>query len=166
MTNTDLLYRANKIKLIAFDVDGVMTDGGIIFDENGLEYKTFNAKDGQGIVMLNKSGFKTAIITARNTKTVEIRATMLGIHKICQGRKNKLETLEEIAKEFNIDFEEIAYMGDDLPDLKVLQVVGLPSCPNDAVEEVKEASLFIAPRDGGKGAVRDLCDLIYKATKR
>jgi len=151
-----------KIKLVAFDVDGVMTDGSLTFLEDGREIKTYNAKDGQGIVMLNKSGIKTAIITARDNGTVRIRAQMLGITRLFQGQKNKLVALEELCREFNLKPEEIAYMGDDLPDICVLEKVGLPACPNDAVDEVKEICKFISSMGGGRGAVREFCNLILK----
>ena len=150
------------IKLVAFDVDGVLTDGSLTFDENGHEYKTFNAKDGQGIVNLHKAGIITAIITARNNGTVEHRAKNLNITELHQGSKNKIETLENIMKKYNINFEEIAYMGDDLPDICILEKVHLKGCPNDAVDEVKEVANFISSKNGGRGAVREFCDYILK----
>lgn len=150
------------IKLVAFDVDGVLTDGSLIFDENGHEYKTFNAKDGQGIVNLHKAGIITAIITARNNGTVEHRAKNLNITELHQGSKNKIETLENIMKKYNINFEEIAYMGDDLPDICILGKVHLKGCPNDAVDEVKKVANFISTKNGGRGAVREFCDYILK----
>lgn len=156
----DLKTRINKIKAVAFDVDGVMTDGSLTFDENGVEYKTFNAKDGQGIVMLNKAGFVTAIITARNNGTVRHRFQNLGMTKLFEGQKNKLAALDELCSEFNLSYEEIAYMGDDLPDICVMEKVGFATCPADAADEVKSAVCFISNKNGGKGAVRELCDLI------
>lgn len=163
MTNIELKNKASKIKLVAFDVDGVMTDGSLTFDEDGKEYKTFNAKDGQGIVMLNRSGFTTAIITARNNGTVTHRFNILGMHKLYQGQKNKEKALDELVAELGVDLSEVAYMGDDLPDLCVLRKVGLPCCPNDAVDEVKEICEFITSKNGGRGAVRELCDLLLKS---
>lgn len=154
--------RAKKIKLVAFDVDGVMTDGSLTFIEDGREVKTFNAKDGQGVVMLNKNGFITAIITARENETVKKRAEMLSITKLFQGQKNKLKALDELCCEYNLAYEEIAYMGDDLPDLCILEKIGLAGCPKDAVEEVKQICTFISSKDGGKGAVREFCDLLLK----
>lgn len=151
-----------KIKLAAFDVDGVLTDGSLTFDENGHEYKTFNAKDGQGIVNLNKAGVITAIITARNNGTVEHRAKNLNIKELHQGSKNKIATLEEIMNKYNISFEEIAYMGDDLPDICILEKVALKGCPADAVDEVKNIANFISSKNGGRGAVREFCDYILK----
>ncbi len=150
------------IKLAAFDVDGVLTDGSLTFDENGHEYKTFNAKDGQGIVNLNKAGIITAIITARENGTVFHRAKNLNITELHQGSKNKIATLENIMQKYNITFDEIAYMGDDLPDICILEKVALKGCPNDAVEEVKAIANFISTKNGGRGAVREFCDYILK----
>ncbi len=162
MFNLDIRSKALKIKLVVFDVDGVMTDGSIIYDENGIEYKTFNAKDGQGIVNITKAGIKTAIITARENNTVKHRFENLGMTKLYMGQKNKLNALKEMLTEFNLDYSEVAYMGDDLPDLCVLKEVGLACCPNDAVQEVKSVCHFVSSRRGGRGAVRELTDLIYK----
>ncbi len=163
MNDHDL--RASKIKLVAFDVDGVMTDGSITYDENGVEYKTFNAKDGQGITMLNNAGIITAIITARNNGTVQHRAENLKFKEIHQGSKNKIETLNGILQKYNFTLEETAYMGDDLPDLCILEKVGLGGCPSDAVEEVKNVAHFISSKNGGRGAVREFCELIIKNQK-
>ncbi len=162
MFNIDLRSKALKIKLVVFDVDGVMTDGSITYDENGVEYKTFNAKDGQGIVNIMKLGIKTAIITARENNTVKHRFNNLGMTKLYMGQKNKLNALKEMLEEYNFDYSEVAYMGDDLPDLCVLKEVGLACCPNDAVQEVKNVCHFISSKRGGRGAVRELADLIYK----
>lgn len=151
-----------KIKLAAFDVDGVLTDGSLIFDEFGHEFKAFNAKDGQGIVNLNNSGIITAIITARNNGTVKHRAKNLKIKELHQGSQNKLATLVGIMKKYNLSFDEIAYMGDDLPDLCILEKVGLKGCPADAVDEVKNVANFISSKNGGRGAVREFCDYILK----
>lgn len=150
------------IKLAAFDVDGVLTDGSLTFDEDGREYKTFNAKDGQGIVNLNKAGIITAIITARENGTVYHRAQNLRIHELHQGVKNKIETLKEIMNKYNISFDEISYMGDDLPDICILKEVKLAGCPADAVDEVKAVANFISSKNGGRGAVRELCDKIIR----
>lgn len=150
------------IKLAAFDVDGVLTDGSLTFDEDGREYKTFNAKDGQGIVNLNKAGIITAIITARENGTVYHRAQNLRIPELHQGVKNKIETLKEIMNKYNISFDEISYMGDDLPDICILKEVKLAACPADAVDEVKAVANFISSKNGGRGAVRELCDKIIR----
>lgn len=153
---------AKKIKMLVFDVDGVMTDGSITYDEDGKEYKTFNAKDGHGIVRMNKSGFITAIITARNNGTVAHRAKNLNFTELYQGYKFKLPALEELIKKYNLKYENVSYMGDDLPDICILEKVGLACCPKDAVSEVKEVCNFVSEYCGGKGAVRELCDFILE----
>ncbi len=158
----DLEQRASKIKLAAFDIDGVMTDGSITYDENGVEYKTFNAKDGHGITMLNNAGIITAIITARSNGTVQHRAENLKFKEIHQGSKNKIQTLTEILEKYNLTLEQTAYMGDDLPDICILEKAGLSGCPNDAVDEVKNISRFISSKNGGRGAVREFCEFILK----
>lgn len=155
--------KAKKIKILAFDVDGVMTDGSVTYDENGVEYKTFNVKDGHGIVRMNNADFVTAIITARNNGTVQHRAENLKIKEIYQGQKFKLPALEEIMKKYNCTFENVAYMGDDLPDMCILEKVGLACCPNDAVDEVLDVCDFVSSKCGGRGAVREMCDFILEA---
>ena len=150
------------IKLVAFDVDGVLTDGSITYDENGIEYKTFNAKDGQGITNLNARGLITAIITARENGTVKHRADNLGITELHQGQKNKIQKLEELMQKYSLKYEEIAYIGDDLPDICVLEKVGLSGCPADAVDEVKNIANWHSAYNGGRGAVREFCDYIIK----
>ena len=159
----DIREKAKNIKLMAFDVDGVFTDGSIIYDENGKETKIFNAKDGQGVVCVEKAGIITAIITARENGTVAHRAKNLGITELHQGVKYKLTVLEDIINKYNISFEEVSYMGDDLPDICILEKVGLASCPSDAVDEVKSRCNFVSTKKGGKGAIRELCDLVLRS---
>ena len=166
MYGIELKIKASKIKMVVFDVDGVMTDGSITYDENGVEYKTFNAKDGQGIVMLTKAGIITAIITARENGTVKHRFENLGMTKLFMSQKNKTIALKQLVEEYDVTYSEIAYMGDDLPDLCVLKEVGLACCPNDAVGEVKEVCDFVSSKNGGRGAVRELTDLIYHNMKK
>lgn len=152
----------SKIKVLALDVDGVLTDGSLTFSQNGEELKTFNAKDGQGIVCLNKAGFITVIITARKNGTVEYRAKNLGIKELHQGVKFKLPVLEQILDKYGLTFENVAYMGDDLPDVCILEKVGLSCCPNDAVQEVQKVCKFKSKYNGGRGAVREVCDAILR----
>lgn len=165
LENVELKNKASNIKAFVSDVDGVMTDGSITYDENGIEYKTFNAKDGQGIVKLIKGGLITAIITARQNGTIQHRFEKLGVTKIYQGQKQKDLTLKEFMEEYNLKFDEIAYMGDDLPDICILKNIALAGCPQDAIDEVKEICNFISTKNGGKGAVREFCDFIYKNSK-
>ncbi len=162
----NLKDKAKKIKMLVFDVDGVMTDGSITYDENGTEYKTFNAKDGHGLAKMAKSGFITAIITGRNNGTVEFRARDLGIREIYQGVKNKLPILQALMEQYGFDYSQVSYMGDDEPDIAILQNVGLSACPNDAVDDVQKVCDFKSKFNGGHGAVRELCDLIYKSQKQ
>lgn len=161
--NIELKAIAKNIKLMVFDVDGVMTNGSLIFDENGVEYKMFNCKDGQGIELLHKAGIIPSIITKRNNGTIEHRAKVLGIVELRMGQKNKILALEEILEKYGFSYDEVSYMGDDLPDICVLEKVGLPCCPLDAVDEVKAVSRFISGKKGGEGAVRELCEFVLKS---
>lgn len=160
---TDIKKLASKIKMLVFDVDGVMTDGSITYDENGVEYKTFNAKDGHGLAKMLKYGFLTAVITGRKNGTVERRAQDLRFSEVYQGVKNKLPILEAIMQKYGLDFSEVSYMGDDEPDMQILEKVAISACPADAVEKVKNICNFVSSKDGGKGAVRELCDFIFDA---
>ena len=163
MNNLELKDLASKIKLVAFDVDGVLTDGTLSFLEDGREVKHYNAKDGLGVVMLSKAGLITSIITARNNNAVKLRAEMIDIKELYMGQKNKVLALQELVEKYNLNLDEIAYMGDDLPDICVLEKVGMKCCPNDAVKQVKNACNFISQFNGGRGAVRELCDFILEA---
>ena len=158
--NIELKGIASKIKLVAFDVDGVLTDGSLTFLEDGREIKTYNAKDGLGVVMLGKAGIITSIITARDNNVVKLRANQIDIKELYMGQKNKILALKELCEKYSLKTEEIAYMGDDLPDICVLREVGLACCPADAVSEVKATCNFISSKKGGKGAARELCDFI------
>lgn len=152
---------AKNIRLLAFDVDGVMTDGSITYDENGVEYKTFNAKDGHGLAKMAKNGFITAIITGRRNGTVDCRAADLCVTEVFQGVKNKLPILEGIMQKYELDFSQVAYMGDDEPDICILEKVAIAACPSDAVPRVQDVCNFKAVNGGGRGAVRELCDFIF-----
>ncbi len=157
----DLNKLASKIKLLAFDIDGVMTDGSITYDENGVEYKTFNAKDGHGLAKMAKNGYITAIITGRNNGTVDKRATDLKVTEVYQGVRNKLPILEGIMQKYGLEFSQVAYMGDDEPDIAILENVAIAACPADAVDKVRKVCNFVASRNGGRGAVRELCDFVF-----
>lgn len=159
----ELKLKAKKIKLAAFDIDGVMTDGSLFYTDSGEEFKAFNAKDGLGLSMLLKAGIKTAIITAKNSASVQKRAEVLSISKLFMGQKNKILALNELVEEFKISKEEILYMGDDLPDLETLLAVGFSACPKDAVNEVINSVDFVCKKNGGKGAVREVCDFLLKS---
>lgn len=154
-----------SIKLAAFDVDGVMTDGSITYDDNGIEYKTFNSKDGHGLAELSREGVITAIITGRKSAAVERRAKDVNITEIYQGVQDKSAVLDELLQKYNLTLGEVAYMGDDIPDICILEKVELAGCPKDAVQEVKDVVNFEADKNGGCGAVREFCDCILKLNR-
>lgn len=162
LSSEEIQAKAKNIKLLALDVDGVLTEGYITYTNSGDELKNFNVKDGLGLKYLREAGIKLAIITGRESNLVERRANDLKITNLFQGVKNKLPVFDQLLKELNLSYEEAAFMGDDLIDLEILQKVGLAACPKDAVEEVLEACHFVSSKNGGQGAVRELCSLILK----
>lgn len=159
----ELTEIAARIKLMVFDVDGVMTDGRIIYNDDGVEEKNFNVRDGHGMKLLMDGGVGCAIITARSSKVVEIRARNLGIEKVFQGVSNKVDAFEKILIDEGLTALDVGYMGDDLVDLPVLRRVGFSAAPADAVAEVVERVDYVSPLPGGAGAVRDVCEEILKA---
>ena len=161
----ELRLKASKIKLIAFDVDGVLTNGEIIYNDKGEEFKIFNAKDGHGVCALRKQGLITVIITARKSPIVDIRAKDLEISHVYQGQKNKLEALHDLLSIYKYDYSEIAYVGDDVIDICILDKIGFSCCPADAVNEVKQVCHFVSAKPGGKGAVREISDFILQSQK-
>ena len=158
-----LLAKAEPVRLLLLDVDGVLTDGKLYYSDEGIEAKAFNTKDGLGIRLVQKAKVMTGIITARTSSLVARRAEELDIDHIRQGARNKLEEFRAILSETGVKPYQVCYMGDDLIDLGLLTRVGLAACPADAVEEIKEVCHFVASRPGGAGAVRETCDLIVKA---
>lgn len=155
--------KLKNIRLLLLDVDGVLTDGGIIYDGNGLETKCFNVRDGHGIKMLQRYGIKVGIITGRTSTVVDIRARELGIDLVCQGSLKKLESYIEIKGKTGLDDSQIAYMGDDIIDVPVLRRVGFAAAPFDGLPEVRAAAHYVSSCNGGRGAVREVCDMILKA---
>lgn len=151
-----------KIRLVIFDVDGVLTDGRIIVDDNGQEIKNFHVQDGFGIVLLRKAGFKTAIISARATKAVVARANDLKIDRVFEAAFPKTTAYEGLLKEFQLKDEEVCFVGDDLPDLCVLKRVGLAITVPNAVDEVKKVAHYTTKKSGGHGAAREVVELILK----
>jgi 3-deoxy-D-manno-octulosonate 8-phosphate phosphatase (KDO 8-P phosphatase) len=155
--------KAKKIKLIIFDVDGVLTDGGIYIGEQGELFKSFDVRDGLGISLWQKLGGSTAIITGRESACLLQRAKELHIGKVCQGQSSKLEAYEGLKQEFAVTDGEVAYIGDDLIDIPVMQQAGLALAVGDAVHEVCHQADVISSYDGGRGAVRELIEFILKA---
>jgi YrbI family 3-deoxy-D-manno-octulosonate 8-phosphate phosphatase len=158
--------KAKKIKFLVMDVDGVLTDAGMYYTEKGDELKKFNTRDGMGIGIWHKAGFKTAIITLEKTDIVEWRAAKLGISEVHQGIENKLNTLEKLVLKYNLSYEEIAYVGDDVNDIPVLEKVGFSAAPQDAIEEVKEIVDYVTEKKGGEGVVRDVITFILNAKSK
>ena len=154
--------KAKKIKAIVFDVDGVLTDGGIIYDNSGMEIKRFNVKDGQIISHLKKNGIVVGAITGRNSQVVKNRCEELKLDFHFHGSSNKLIQYQKIKEEYNLSDEEIAYIGDDIIDLPILTRCGLSSTPNDARAYIKQYTDYITPSKGGDGALRDLADMILE----
>lgn len=159
----DAHSRAEKIKLVIFDVDGTLTDGGIYIGLNGELFKAFNCQDGFGIVAAHKLGLKTAIITGRESVITLNRAKELGITAVKQGQMDKRNAYNELKAEFNLRDDEIAYVGDDIIDLPVFVQVGFRAAVGNAKIEVKERAHFVAENDGGKGAVREAIEFILKS---
>lgn len=150
------------IRLLLLDVDGVMTDGGIIYDGNGLETKVFNVKDGHGIKMLQRYGIEVGIITGRTSAVVTNRAKELGITLVYQGALKKLESYTDVKEKTGFSDNQIAYVGDDVIDVPVMRRVVFAAAPVDALPEARAAAHYITSAAGGRGAVREVCDLILK----
>lgn len=153
----------SKIRLIALDVDGVLTRGDIMYTASGEELKAFNAKDGLGIGLAIKAGLQVALITGRESAIVSHRANELGIEHVYQNVKTKLPVLKTLVDTLGLSMAEVAYMGDDLPDMPPLASVGLACCPNDAVDPVRAACHWVSRHCGGSGAVRELIDTLLAA---
>jgi 3-deoxy-D-manno-octulosonate 8-phosphate phosphatase (KDO 8-P phosphatase) len=155
-----LVERAKKIKLLLMDCDGVLTDGKLYFGENGENLKVFHVRDGQGIVNWHKAGFISGIISGRSSKIVERRANELGIKFIIQGSRDKLLDFQDVLEKTGLVSEEVAYIGDDIPDIELLKTVGLSGSVADANKEVIENVHYTTEKNGGNGAVREFCDLL------
>lgn len=158
----DILEKAKKIKLVIFDVDGVLTDGRIIIGDDGQEYKSFHTRDGHGMKLLQLTGVEIAIISGRSTKTVEHRMNSLGINHVFQGKRVKLPIFEQLIAELNLQPEECAFVGDDWVDLSIMSRVGLAIAVQDADSVVKKHAHWITPSNGGHGAAREVCELIME----
>ena len=161
----DIRQRAAGIRLVGFDVDGTLTDGRLVYDSAGGEAKAFHVHDGQGLVLLRRAGIHVALVTARTSPVVERRAAELGV-QACSGIGDKLGCVEGIARGLGVSMDDVAFMGDDLPDLKVMRGVGLAACPANAHPWVAAHAAWRSRFDGGCGAARELCDLVLDAQGR
>lgn len=158
----DITSRTKQIKLVIFDVDGVLTDGSIIIGDDGEEYKAFHSRDGHGMKLLQYTGVDIAIITGRTSRVVEHRMQSLGINHVFQGQKVKLPAFEELLRILKLTPEQCAYVGDDWVDLAIMHRVGLAIAVQDADAVVKKHAHWITPSGGGKGAAREVCELIME----
>jgi 3-deoxy-D-manno-octulosonate 8-phosphate phosphatase (KDO 8-P phosphatase) len=158
-----LLNQAKAIRLIAFDIDGIMTDGGLYLSDSGEEFKRFNSLDGHGLKMLKASGVELAIITGRTSRCVELRARNLGITHLFQGVEDKLATMQTLLTQLDIPAAAAAYMGDDVVDLPVMRRMALALTVPEAPQVVRDHAHYVARRSGGQGAVREVCELIMSA---
>ncbi|HBQ20893.1 MAG: hypothetical protein A2Z91_08570 [Deltaproteobacteria bacterium GWA2_38_16] len=152
--------KLKKIKMIILDVDGVLTDAGLMIGYNGFEYMKFNVQDGAGIVLAQKIGYRFAMITGRNTAIISRRAKMLHIKDVYQNKLYKMDSYKKILKKYKLKDEHICYIGDDILDLPILMRVGFSAAPQDAVPDVKKRVDYVAKRLGGCGAVREIIDII------
>ena len=155
-----LTERIKPLRLVAFDVDGVLTDGGLYLSDSGEEFKRFNSLDGHGLKMLRASGVELAIITGRTSKCVELRAKNLGISRLYQGVENKLAAMQSLLAELRLAPEAAAFMGDDVVDLPVMLRVGLALSVPAAPQVVRDHAHYVSQRDAGHGAVREVCEMI------
>lgn len=158
-----ILEKAKNIALVIFDVDGVLTDGSLYFGDDGQEYKAFNSKDGHGMKLLQQSGIKVAIITARSSNVVKHRMQNLGIEEVHQGCQNKVSAYYKILEKLQLPKENTCYVGDDIIDLPVMIQVGLAVAVEDAHPLVKKHAHWQTQNKGGKGAAREVCELILQA---
>jgi 3-deoxy-D-manno-octulosonate 8-phosphate phosphatase (KDO 8-P phosphatase) len=158
--------RARAVRLAVFDVDGVMTDGTLYLGEGGEAFKAFNILDGHGVKMLQSAGVATAILSGRSSEAVSRRARELAITYVVQGADDKVAAFERLRGDLKLEHEACAFMGDDLPDLGVMQICGLAAAPDNAVDGVKAVAHYVTRARGGNGAVREFCELVLLAQGR
>ncbi len=163
LSDIDIQQRAASIRLVCFDVDGTLTDGRLFFNEDGTESKAFHVHDGQGLRLLEDSGIAVALITARDSRIVRSRGQDLRLKHVYTGVSDKLSQLKQLCKIEEFSFSQVAYMGDDFPDLACLQSAGLSACPIDALPTIRDQVHWISDFAGGCGAARQFCDLLLLA---
>jgi 3-deoxy-D-manno-octulosonate 8-phosphate phosphatase (KDO 8-P phosphatase) len=159
----EIIEKAAKIKLVIFDVDGVLTDGSLFLGDDGQEYKAFNSKDGLGMKMLQRSGIEVGIITARSSRVVALRMESLGIAHLYQGQERKLPAFRDLQKRLGLSSEQIAYVGDDVVDLPIMREVGLAIAVQDAHRLAIEQAHWRTAARGGRGAAREVCELLLES---
>lgn len=161
-----LTEKCGAIRLVLSDVDGVLTDGRLIFDNQGVEAKEFHIRDGQGTRLWQQSGGRFGIVTGRSSQIVKLRAAELGVELVRQGVEDKWFTVRSICSEIGLQPAEVCYVGDDLPDLAAVEQVGLGVAVADAAEEVRQAADYTTSVGGGRGALREIVELLLKNTNR
>ena len=159
----ELRHKAEKIKLLLLDVDGVLTDGRIIYDSRGQDLKFFDVHDGLGVHLLKKSGIKTILITAKGSKTIKPRAKDMGVEEIFENISPKSAIFAKILKKYNVNADEVCFVADDLVDLGLMKIVGFPIAVFNAAQDIKKCAAYITIRHGGRGAVREVAELILKS---
>jgi 3-deoxy-D-manno-octulosonate 8-phosphate phosphatase (KDO 8-P phosphatase) len=159
----ELAERCQPIELLVTDVDGVMTDGKIVLDDRGIETKSFHVRDGLAFSVWREAGKHAAILSGRKTSAVDLRAASLKITHVLQGHEQKEAPLRILINQLGLSLRQVCYVGDDLPDLPVLSIVGLAACPADAAAEVKDAAHLITRAQGGSGTIREVVEFILKA---
>lgn len=157
-----LFEKLKSVKAFVLDVDGVLTDGSILITDEGHQLRTFNIKDGYAIQLAVKKDYPILVITGAKSKGVQLRMESLGVKAVYLGVQDKLVVFNDWLDRLGISSEEVLYMGDDIPDLAVMRVVGVSVCPADAVEEIKSIAAYISPKNGGAGAVRDIIEKVLK----
>ena len=162
---TGFAEKLASIKMVLFDVDGVLSDGQVYIDNNGVESKSFYVRDGIGVRMIVERGIICGVITGRSSEIVTVRMNELGMQEIHQGVKNKLKVFHEIIKKYGITADECVFMGDDVPDIEVFKAAGIAVAPGDADHIAKKFADHVTAASGGKGAVRELTDMIMNAHK-
>lgn len=165
IVNTEILSKAAKIRLLALDSDGVLTDGGVYIDDAGREFRRFDIKDGLGLKRVMEAGIHVAIISTSKSEPVVHRARNLGISEVHIGIEDKLTCLTQICRRLGLTMQEVAYMGDDLLDIPVMRHVGLSCAPRNATPEVQAEVMLVSPQNGGYGATRYICDLFISLEK-
>jgi len=161
-----MLEKLSRIKMLLLDVDGVLTDGRVIINDSGEETKAFDVRDGHGLKLLQRAGLEVGIITGRSSRVVAHRMGELGIELVYQGVKNKREPFDEILDRFQLSPQQVAYVGDDVVDLPILRRVGFAATVADACPDLFDLVDFVSSRPGGRGAVREICEMLLKAQGR
>src|SRR5216683_1819180 len=166
MTTDSLAERCGAIELLLLDVDGVLTDGGIIYGDDGREWKVFHVRDGSGLKIWHLAGKRSAVISGRTSHVVEVRAAELGVSLVLQGAGDKRPAYQQVLAEMSVRSEQVCFIGDDVPDLPILRNCGLAVAVADACAEVRRAAHYVTCAAGGRGAVREMVELILRCQNR